>query len=453
MHRDVIVIGAGVSGCAAAIEAARLGRDVLLVDGATVPGLGTFSRGALPAALLREAVREARPPRRGSGPAKAARVALTELTARRRHALAGHLARLFRELEERGVRFESGVASLESPRQVAIAGKGVRSADVIVIATGTRPRRPASFPFGGPVVCDEESVFRVDRLPRSLVVVGAEVVGCEFACVFASLGVDVTLIERRRRLLRCVDREILEVLHARMQQLGIVVALEEHVEALEVEPAGVEPHASLRLASGRVEKCDRLLVLAGREPATEPLGLSRSGVQLDAQGFISVDEHFQTSQPGVYAVGDVVGYPFRIGSGLHQARSAMLHTASRPPPVFDDAPVAIYTVPEIAQVGLIEEAVRRLDIRYVVGFARLDATFHGRVDACASGLVKLVFERDSGRLLGAQIIGDGASELVHVAAAWLGAGTTLDQIGHCVFNHPSRAEAYRLAALDASERG
>ena len=453
MIRDVIVIGAGVVGCAAALEAARLGLDVLLVDGAPVPGLGSFSRGAVPAALLREAARAAHPPQRGSGPATAARVALAELTERRRQVLAGHLSRVFRELKEHGVRFERGPATLRSPREVSIGERGVRSADVVVIATGSRPRRPASFPFGGPVVCDEESVFRLDRLPRSLVIVGAEVVGCEFACLFASLGVEVTLIERRRRLLRCVDREILEVLHARMQQLGIVVALEEQIQALEVEPGGAEPHASLRLASGRVEKCDRLLVLAGREPATDALGLSQSGVQVDAQGFISVDEHFQTSQAGVYAVGDVVGYPFRIGSGLHQARTAMLHAAGRPPAVFDDPPVAIYTVPEIAQVGLIEEAVRRLDIGYVVGSARLEATFHGRVDGSASGLVKVIFERESRRLLGAQIIGDGASELVHVAAAWLGAGTTLEQIAHCVFNHPSRAEAYRLAALDASERG
>lgn len=389
---------------------------------------------------------------RGPGPATAAGVALAKLTERRRQLLAGHLSRLFHELQQRGVRFESGLARLRSPREVCVAGKGVRSADVVVVATGTRPRRPASFAFGGPVVCDEESVFRLNRLPRSLVIVGAEVVGCEFACLFASLGVEVTLIERRRRLLRCVDREILEVLHARMHQLGIVVALEEHIESLEVESAGTEPHASLRLASGRVEKCDRLLVLAGREPATEGLGLAQSGIEVDGHGFVSVDEHFQTSQAGVYAVGDVVGYPFRIGSGLHQARAAMLHAAGRPPAVFDDPPMAIYTVPEIAQVGIIEEAVRRLDVGYVVGFARLEATFHGRVDGGASGLVKLIFERESRRLLGAQIIGDDASELVHVAAAWLGAGTTLEQIAHCVFNHPSRAEAYRLAALDASER-
>jgi NAD(P) transhydrogenase len=407
----------------------------------------------VPAALLREAAAAARPSRLGSGPVTAARLALIELTESRRQLLAGHVSRLFRELEERGVRFARGRATLRSPSEVSIDGKGLRSADAIVIATGTRPRRPDSFPFGGCVVCDEESIFRLERLPRSLVIVGAEVVGCEFACLFAAFGVDVTLIERRRRLLRCVDREILEVLHSRMQQLGIVVALEEHIEALEVEQGGAEPHASLRLASGRVEKCDRLLVLAGRWPETDALGLSRAGVQTDAQGFVSVDEHFQTSQAGVYAVGDVVGYPFRIGTGLHQARTAMLHAAGRAPAVFNDPPVAIYTLPEIAQVGLIEEAVRRLDVGYVVGFARLEATFHGRVSGGATGLVKLIFGRDDRRLLGAQIVGECAAELVHLAAAWLGAGTTLEQIADSVFNHPSRAEAYRAAALDALERG
>ena len=451
MHYGLIVIGAGVAGCAAALEATRLGLDVLLVDTAPVPGLGTFSRGAVPAALLRQ-VAALQPPRAPTGHAPRARFDLPDLTERRRTLLANHLAPLFEELEASRVIFERGCATLRSSTEVRVEGEGVRTANAIVIATGSRPRGPASFPFDGRVVCDEESVFQQERLPRGMVIVGTEVVGCEFACLFAALGVNVTLIDRRRRLLCSVDHEFGELLHARMQKLGIVVALGEEIATRVFHRDGSEPSAALTLSSGRVEKCDRLLVLAGRKPETAELGLATVEVQVDDRGFISVDEHCQTSRPGIYAVGDVIGHPFRIGSALHQARCAVLHASGRPRPRLHAPPMAIYTQPEIASVGLIEEAARRLGVAYRVGFARLEDTFRGRVDGRVAGLLKLLFERDSQRLLGVQIIGESATDLVQLGAAWLVAETTLQQIADAVFNHPSLAEAYRLAALDALKR-
>ncbi len=237
-----------------------------------------------------------------------------------------------------------------------------------------------------------------------------------------------------------------------MQQLGIVVAVEEDIETLVVEPGAGQPHASLRLESGRVEKCDRLLVLAGREPQVRGLDLGRAEIESDAQGFITVDEHQQTSKPGIYAVGDVVGPPFRIGAAHYQARVSMLHASGGELACGGEPPMAIYTIPEIAVVGLIEEAVRRLDIPYGVGRARLDTTFAGRVSAAGRGLLKLVFARDGGGLLGVQILGDGATELVHLGAAWLQTGTPVEQIAATVFNYPSLSEAYRVAALDGLAR-
>ena len=450
----VIVIGAGAAGCAAALEASRLGLDVLVVDPAPVPGAGTLARGTIPAAVLREAIVQTiatRRLRQRSEPTAPLRLDSSELRGARERVLRGHLSEMNRRLASHGVRFERGRASLRSPSEVFVERHGVRRAKFIVIATGTRSRRPASFPFDGRVVCDDESVLRLEGVPRNLVIVGAEVVGCEFACLFAALGANVTLVERRRRLLRCADREILELLHRSMQRLGIVVALEEEIQRLEIEQAG-EPHAVVTLGSGRVEKCDRLLVLAGREPEVGALGLDRVDVATDAHGFIQVDEHFQTSQPGVYAVGDVVGYPFRAGTGVHQARAAMLYAAGRDAPEPNEPPIAIHTFPEISIAGLIEEAARRLDVCYGIGIARFHETLRGRIRAETGGLLKMLFRRDDRRLLGVQIIGEGATELVHLGAAWLESGATLDQIANSVFNYPSLAEAYRVAALDGLRR-
>ena len=461
VHREsqvdhaVIVIGAGAAGCAAALEASRLGLDVLLIDSAPIAGAGALAKGTIPAAILREIIVQTLAGRRlrQRGDATAPlRLDSGELAAARKRVLRGHLSEMSRRLASEGVRFERGHAALRSSSEVVIEGRVAHRARVVVIAAGTRPRRPASFPFDGRVVCDDESILRLERLPRNLVIVGAEVVGCEFACLFAALGVHVTLMERRRRLLRCADREILELLHQSMQQLGIVVALEEEIEGLGIERGG-EPHAVVGLASGRVEKCDRLLVLAGREPEVATLDLERAGVRTDAHGFIQVDENFQTSQPGVYAVGDVVGYPFRAGTGMHQARIAMLHAAGGDPPQLAEPPIAIHTFPEISIAGLIEEAARRLDVPYGVGIARFRDTLRGRIRADTSGLLKLLFRRDDRRLLGVQTIGDGAAELVHLGAAWLESGATLDQIANSVFNCPSLAEAYRVAALDGLGRG
>lgn len=450
MDHAVIVIGAGVAGCAAALEASRLGLEVLMVDPAPVAGAGSLARGTIPAAVLRETIVQTlamQRLRRRSAPTAPLRLDPGELASARRRALRGHLSELSRRLASKGVRFERGRASLASPSEVFVEGRGPRRARAIVIATGTRARRPASFPFDGEVVCDDESILRLEQLPRQLVIVGAEVVGCEFACLFATLGVGVTLVDRRRRLLRCADREVLELLHRSLQQLGVVVTLEEEIEALEIED-GAEPHAVVTLGSGRVEKCDRLLVLAGREPEIAALGLGSAGVLTDAHGFIQVDEHCRTSQPGVYAVGDVVGYPFRAGTGMHQARIAMLHAAGCDTPPPSEPPIAIHTFPEISIAGLIEEAARRLDVPYGVGIARFRETLRGRIRGDTDGLVKLVFRREDRRLLGVQIIGEGATELVHLGAAWLESQATIDQVANFVFTHPSLAEVYRLAALD-----
>jgi NAD(P) transhydrogenase len=442
MHYGAIVIGAGAAGCSAALEASMLGMDVLLVDAAPLPGQGSLARGALDMAVLRDAIGAARDPGHG-------KLDPSALLDRRRTVLRRHVGRMSRRLREAGVRFERGHASLRGPNEVFVEGHGTRRAEKVVIATGSRPRRPPRFPFDHRVVCDSDSIFRgAGARLRSLVIVGAEVEGCEFACLFAALGASVTLVERRRRLLRCADPDILEVLHREMQSLGVVVALEEEVEKLEVRRHQDEPHAVVQLASGRQEVCDRLLVLAGREPCTDAADLRRVGIDFDARGFIQVDECFQTRLPGVYAVGDVVGPPMRASVGIRQGRAAAQHAAGHRPAPITDAPLAAHTIPEIAVVGLIEEALKRLDIPYGVGKVDFSELLRAEIAGNVRGLMKIVFERGEHRLLGVQIIGPSASELLPLGAAMIQAGATIDQLADVAFSHPSLSEAYRAAALD-----
>jgi NAD(P) transhydrogenase len=438
VRHGVIVIGGGPAGTEAALEAARLVFGVLLADPAPDPGARSGLASIVTAAVLRAAAHGARPD-------------LAELIERRDAALARELADRRARLARAGVRVLSGRAALRADGEVAVEGHGVHRGEQVVIATGSRARRPARFSFDDRVVCDAGTILGLEGgLPRSLVIVGAEVAGCEFACLFAALGANVTLVERRRRLLRCADPEILEVLHREMQALGVVVALEEEIEGIELANAGGEPHAVVRLGSGRSEVCDRLLVLAGREGAVDPAELAAAGIELDAQRFVVVDEFFQTTRPGVYAIGDVVGPPLHAGVAPHHARSAIFHAAGREPPNAE-CPMTLHTRPELAVVGMIEEALKRLDLRYGVGRAEFSPLQRGELGGGACGLLKLTFAREDRRLLGVQIVGPGAAELIQLGAMTIQTGGTVDQLAEHVYAHPSLSEAYRAAAVDADE--
>jgi NAD(P) transhydrogenase len=319
---DLIVVGAGVAGCAAALESERLGMRVLLADAGGAPGGAGLRRGTIPAATFREIVAQLSTARSMAGgtwrpdpeqlpPELLERAAL--------RVAEGHLAALREELASTSVELLLGAAaSLDSPTSVVLEGRGVLRAPHLILATGSRPRRPPRFPFDDRLVFDSDGILAARGRPRKLVVVGGEIVGCEFACLFGALGWDVTLVERRRKLIRGADRDVLDMLHASLRQLGITVSVEEQIEELEVQGSRADAHVRMRLSSGRMEIADRVLVLGGREPAVEALGLERLGIDVDAQGFIVVDENGRTSQPTIYAVGDVIGHPGRVGSGMFQ---------------------------------------------------------------------------------------------------------------------------------------
>lgn len=453
-RHDVIVIGAGAGGCAAALQGVELGLDVLLVD--TEARRTGIRSNPLSATILRETALQRVPVPANGGIAPSStlegRLSLGEF-AKRDEALArSHRATLRRRLARGGAQIVSARASFLSPHEIQLGAGHVHEAGAFLIATASLPRRPSRFPFDDRVVCDADSILRMPDVPRSLVVVGAEVIGCELACLFAFLGANVTLIDRRARLLRFVDRDLLRILHERMQHLGIDVVLEEDVAEVDLQGGPGAPHAVVRLASGRVEACERLLVAAGRVPDLAGLHLDRAQVEVNPQGFVQIDDCFRTTQPHVYAVGDAVESPTHPGTCMHQGRLAMLQAAGAPPPETPDPPIAIHTIPEVALIGLTEEMCQHLDVESVVGVARYADLVKAQIRRDPHGLLKLVFRRQDRQLAGVHVIGEDAGEVIHLGAALLQLGASVDQIANLVFDHPSFSEAYRVAALHALTR-
>ena len=438
--QDVIVVGGDLTGYTAALEARRLGLGVLLVEplaDAAVDGVEPPDLHAL-REVARRIIHRQGPARRGTRPLGDTALAVLRVLRKdvRQRALAG------------GVRIANGQVSLESPTTAVLAEGERHEARTLLLATGTRARPSTRFPIGG-VVCSPEGALAAPGSPRSVLVVGAEMLGCEIACMLASTGASVTLLDRRSRLLRFADRSLLEVLHHRMRELGISVVLEEEICALELCEGGSEPHAVVRLGSGRMEHCDRVVVAGGRSGRTDGLGLDRIGVELDGSGRLVTDEYFQSSCAGVYGVGDVVGGSGDTLSVAYQARTALRHALGEQWTPEEHTPLVIHTLPELAMVGFTDEACRLLEVPCVTGVARYGETPGGSLGGHPDDLVKLVFSRSDLRLLGVHWLGKGAVEMTHLGAVWLRQAATARALADAPFAPFSLAELYRTAALDA----
>jgi NAD(P) transhydrogenase len=456
---DLIVIGAGPAGWGAALQGAKLGLSVLVVDRGAMIGGACVHTGTIPSKALRETVIRLMNVRRS------AQLGLRSVRTRRfsvrdlmgpTDALVHHHADTVQSFFERNqVELVRGTATFLSPKQIRVATGGELihfEAERVIIASGSKPRRPDTIPFDDRIICDSDSILSIDAIPRSMAVLGGGVIGCEYACIFATLGVKVTLVDRRETLLRFLDREILDALHHRMRRMGVRLLLGEEVASVRLDTSRREPQGAIELKSGRVVRCDRLLAAAGREPCTEHLDLARAGVQIQQNGEIKVDEFYRTSAEGVYAVGDVIGFPALAGTSMHQGRVATLHAHGREVQAAPDLPLAVYTIPEISMVGLTEDACRTRGIVYEVGVARYGEIPRGQICGDTEGLLKIVFRREDHVVLGVHLIGEGSSELVHFGMALVHAGGRIDQLATAVFNYPTLSEAYRIAALDGLNR-
>jgi NAD(P) transhydrogenase len=358
--------------------------------------------------------------------------------------------RIHENLVKHRVEFVEGNATFIDPNTVAVtctdgAKRSLRG-DVILIAVGSVPHRPPMYPFEDPRIWDSDEILNIHEMPASMLVVGGGVIGCEYACMFAILGINVTLVEQRGRLIGSLDGEIAATLKSEMETMGIKFQFNDSVAALDVGPK-----IAVRLKSGTVLETGSILVSSGRNGNVHGLGLDRVGIEADQRGAIRVNEHYQTTVPHIYAAGDVIGAPALASTSMDQARVAMVHAFDLKyrGDVARILPYGIFTIPECSMAGETEESLQQKGIAYVAGRATYANNARGRIIGDDKGFLKLVFALDTMKLLGVHVIGEQATELVHVGLTALLAGQTADLFIETCFNYPTLTELYKYAAYDA----
>jgi NAD(P) transhydrogenase len=454
---DLVVLGSGPAGEKGAAQAAYFGRRVALVEREPHVGGAGVNTGTVPSKTLRETALYFSGLRQrglyGVDYTLRREVTIPDFMFRKQEVVRSLWGMIEANIARHRIELVRGHARFEDPHTVRVAGPdgGERLlwGERLLVATGSYPNWPEGVPHDGRLF-DSDSVLAMQRIPRALAVVGAGVIGCEYATLFQALGVEVTLISSPERLLPFLDREISERLAARMQGLGLRLRMPDGLAGVEL----ASPEVGLSLKSGARLAVENVLFATGRMGRTQDLGCERIGLQPGPRGHLSVNEHYQTALPHVYAAGDVIGFPALASTSMEQARVAMCHAfdigyKSRVSPIL---PMAVYTIPEVAAVGESEESCREKGIEFCVGRASYGGNSRGQIIGDLEGLVKLVFAPADRRLLGVHIVGELASELVHVGQACLHFGGGLDDFIQSVYNYPTLAEAYKYAAYDGLQR-
>ncbi|MGE3305512.1 MAG: Si-specific NAD(P)(+) transhydrogenase [Rhizobiaceae bacterium] len=455
---DMLVIGSGPSGRRAAIQSAKLGKSVLVVEKGRRLGGVSVHTGTIPSKTIRETVLNLAGWRErgfyGRGYRVKQDISVGDIVQRLHKTLDHEVEVLQHQFMRNNVKNAWGEAQFVDAHTVRIvADSGERfevGFDKALIAVGTRPHRPDDIPFDKQRIFDSDDFLDLGRLPRSLTVVGGGVIGVEYATIFSALDVPVTLIEPRPTILDFVDREIVDDFVHQMRDRGMTIRLGGAIKEVASKPDCAE----VTLADGRTIRTEILLYAAGRTGNVGSLGLDIVGIEADARGRLKVDGRtFQTSVPHIYAAGDVIGFPSLASTSMEQGRVAACHAFGLPlPPPPETFPYGIYAVPEISTVGQSEEQVRASGIAYECGVARFRETSRGHIMGVDSGFLKLIFALDSRRLLGAHIVGEGATELIHIGQAVINLQGTVDFFVENTFNYPTLAEAYKIAGLDAWNR-
>jgi NAD(P) transhydrogenase len=459
---DMVVIGSGPSGQRAAIQAAKLGRRTMLVECKSVVGGVCINTGTIPSKTLRQAVLHLSGYRErevyGASYSVKQNVTMADLHFRTEHVIRHEIDVTRHQLQRNQVEVASATARFVDDHTVNltfVGGRGQQNvtASHLVIATGTRATRDRNIPFDGQRILISDDILGLDKLPRSMAVIGAGVIGVEYATMFAALGVRITLIDKRERLLPFIDREITDSLAYHMQQSRVTLRLGEEVSSLEPVCDEKGERVKITLASGKQIVTEKALYSIGRTGATEALNLAATGVQTDDRGRLKVNEAYQTSVPHIYAVGDVIGFPSLASTSMEQGRLAACHAfgvhAVSVPELF---PYGIYTIPEISTVGRTEEELTGDGVPYEIGKANYREIARGQIIGDTTGLLKLVFNLETRELLGVHIIGEGASELVHIGQAVMAHHGGVDYFVNTVFNYPTLAECYKTAAFDGINR-
>ncbi len=454
---DLLVIGSGPAGQKAAIQAAKLHRRVAIVEKQRTVGGVCINSGTIPSKTLREAVLfltgMTQRSMYGDSYRVQAEVTMGDLFFRTQSVIQRESDVVHDQLARNHVRILNGAGSFVDPHSLLVdEGNGTRrqvTAERIVIAVGTQPARPKAVDFNERTVIDSDGILHLEKVPDALLVVGAGVIGIEYASMFAALGTRVTVVEARPQLLDFCDSEVVEALRYHLRDLNVVFRLNEEVVGVDEHDGGTITH----LKSGKRILADTVLYSAGRQGATDGLGLGNVGIEADARGRISVDEHYRTSVEHIYAVGDVIGFPSLAATSMEQGRLASAHACGIDVrPISDALPIGIYTIPEISFIGSTEEQLTQEQTPYEVGISRYRELARGAILGDAYGLLKLLVSSDDRKLLGVHAFGTTATELVHIGQTVMGFSGTVDYLVEAVFNYPTLAEGYKVAALDATNK-
>lgn len=458
LEYDLVVIGSGPGGQKAAIAAAKLGKRVAIVEKGSMLGGVCVNTGTIPSKTLREAVlyltglnqRELY----GASYRVKANITPQDLLARTSHVIGKEVEVVRSQLLRNRIEMITGEGRFVDAHTIAVddRSRGERitvGAKNVVIATGTAPARPDDVEFDNYRVLDSDSILDLQFIPSSMVVVGAGVIGIEYASMFAALGCKVTVVEKRDSMLDFCDREIVESLQFHLRDLAVTFRFGEAVTAVDVGPAGTVT----TLASGKKIPAEAVMYSAGRQGMTDGLDLEKAGLEADARGRIFVDDNFQTKVDHVYAVGDVIGFPALAATSMDQGRLAAYHAFDEPGNKLTELqPIGIYSIPEVSYVGATEVELTKESVPYEVGVSRYRELARGQIAGDTHGMLKLIVSTEDRRLLGVHIFGSGATDLVHIGQAVMGCGGTVDYLVDAVFNYPTMSEAYKVAALDVANK-
>jgi NAD(P) transhydrogenase len=451
---DLIVIGSGPAGQRAAIQGAKSGKKVALIERREVIGGVCINTGTIPSKTMREAVLHLSGYNYqniyGVSYRVKEKITMADLAFRVQHVIKTEVDVTTAQLSRNGIEVLTGVASFKGPNNVLITsvrGSNEITGDNIVIGTGTKPAASSKVKINGQTIINSDQVLDMLNLPKTLIVVGGGVIGVEYTCMFAALGVRVTLIEKRPRLLEFADQEIIEALSYHLRDHRVTMRLNEEVQSVEEVDGGGTVLAMLE--SKKKVTGDSLLYAVGRQGNVDELNLPAAGLEADSRGRIAVNEFYQTKQPNIYAVGDVIGFPSLASVSMEQGRLAVAHAYNKNvtsnPSYF---PFGIYTIPEISFIGKTEEQLTDEDVPYEVGVAYYREIARGQIRGDTTGRLKLVFHRDTLEILGVHIIGEGASELLHIGQAVMILKGKLTYFVETVFNYPTLAECYKAAAFN-----
>jgi NAD(P) transhydrogenase len=449
---DLIVIGSGPAGQRAAIQAAKFGRRAALIEKLEVIGGAAINTGTIPSKTIREAVLHLSGYQYQSIYGVNYRVkdpiTMGDLSFRALSVIKTEIDVIRAQLSRNGIEVITGIASFVDPHQVRVTssrGQSDYKGDFIILATGTKPAYSSLVPFNNRTIINSDQILKMPEIPKTMIVVGGGVIGVEYTCMFATLGVRVTLIEKRPRLLEFADTEMVEALSYHLRDRRVTLRLNEEVESVEETPE----HVVANLKSKKKVSGEALLYAVGRQGNVEELNLSAAGLEADARGRIQVNEEYRTKQPHIFAVGDVIGFPSLGSVSMEQGRIATAKAFGMP--VHSDRaayPYGIYTIPEISFIGKTEEQLTEEGVPYEVGMAYFREIARGQIRGDTTGRLKILFDPTSKLLLGVHIIGEGASELLHIGQAVFALKGTVEYFVDTVFNYPTLAECYKAAAFN-----